>query len=119
MVISSYKNLTVWAKSMELAKKIYKTTEGLPKEEVYGLSAQMRRAAISIPSNIAEGSKRKDLPEYLHFLRISAGSAAELETQILIVKSIYPKIDAIEILKLNEQIQKMLYGLISKLKEKL
>ncbi len=115
MKTNSYKDLIVWQKSIDLVQEIYKTTGKLPREEIYGLSIQMRRAAVSIPSNIAEGSKRKDLPEYLQFLRIADGSAAELETQVIILKRLYLNLDCIKIGKLLGEIQKMLNSLISKL----
>lgn len=78
-----YQELTVWQKSIDLVEKVYKLTKEFPKDEVFGLISQMRRAAISIPSKIAEGSRRKTL-EDKQFLRISFGSASELETQIII-----------------------------------
>ena len=90
----------------------------LPRDEVYGLTSQMRRAAVSIPSNIAEGHQRKNLREYLQFLRISYGSAAELETQLLISKEIYTKIDFSESESLLKEVQKMLNVLIQKLELK-
>ena len=79
-----YKELTVWKKSMELVKEVYMLTKKLPKEETYGLSDQMRRAAVSIPSNIAEGNGRKNDTEYARFLNIARGSECELETQLYI-----------------------------------
>ena len=87
-MIKSYKDLTVWQKSIELVTLIYKLTKLFPKEEIYGITNQMRRAAVSIPSNIAEGSSRKHRQEYLQFVRIAFGSGAELETQITISKKL-------------------------------
>lgn len=86
MKTNSYKDLMVWQKSMDLVEEIYLLTAGFPKEEIYGLTSQMRRSAISIPSNIAEGQRRRNIKEFLQFLRIAYGSASELETQILICK---------------------------------
>jgi four helix bundle protein len=77
-----YRKLTVWHKAMELVVLIYKLTEDFPHREQYGLSSQMRRAAVSIPSNIAEGRRRGSEKELAHYLSISFGSGAELETQI-------------------------------------
>lgn len=114
-MIASYKELIVWQKAMDLVERIYRVTSNLPKEEVYGLSIQMRRAVVSIPLNIAEGSRRKDLPEYLHFLRIAATSAAELETQLLIAQRLYGYIDYKKAGRLLEEIQKMLYVLLKNL----
>ncbi len=119
--VNSYKDLKVWKKAMELVTEIYRLTEKFPKSETYGLSSQMRRAAVAIPSNIAEGQKRGHSKEFLRFLYISYGSGAELETQIEICKNLdklrnldYSKVD-----KPLEEVMKMLNGLISTLKKKL
>lgn len=85
----SYKDLIVWQKAIDLVVAIYKLTNLFPKEELYGLTSQIRRAAVSIPSNIAEGRHRGSKNDYLHFLRISYGSVAELETQLEIAKRLY------------------------------
>jgi four helix bundle protein len=82
--ITSYRDLFVYQKSFELCIKVYKCTEGFPKSELYGLTGQMRRAAVSIPSNIAEGHQRRGRKEFLQFLSVARGSCAELETQISI-----------------------------------
>ena len=118
MKLKSYKELSVWQKAVDLVQEIYTQTNQFPKEDLYGLTNQMRRAAVSIPSNIAEGSRRKDLPEYMQFLRIANGSSAELETQLIISKRIYPQVDCARSLLLIEEIQKMLNSLISRLQEK-
>lgn len=81
-----YKDLIAWKKAMDLADLVYDFTEDFPKREIYSLTDQMRRAAVSIPSNIAEGQARHSNREFLHFLRNSRGSLAELETQILIAQ---------------------------------
>ena len=83
-MIKDHKDLIVWQKAMELVTEVYKMVKLLPKEETYALSDQMRRAAVSIPSNIAEGYSRKTDKELLQFLYIARGSKAELETQISI-----------------------------------
>ncbi|MBI5306407.1 four helix bundle protein [Candidatus Wolfebacteria bacterium] len=114
-MLNSYKDLIVWQKSIQLVEEVYILTNKFPKDEQYGLSIQMRRAAISIPSNIAEGSRRKDLPEYLQFLRISDASSAELETQIIISKKLYFNLNYQKVDSLLEEIQKMLNVLIQKL----
>ena len=114
----SHKQLTVWQKSINLVENVYILTSKFPKTEIYGLASQMRRAAISIPSNIAEGQKRKNLPEYLQFLRIANGSAAELETQIIIAKRLYPELNYEIVKALTEEVQKMLAVLIRTLQEK-
>jgi len=87
-MIQSYKDLKVWQKSIDLSVKIHEVTKRFPKEELYGLVSQMRRAAFSIASNIAEGYCRKHLGEYVRFLGIAYGSAAELETQLIIARRI-------------------------------
>jgi four helix bundle protein len=82
MSTNAFRNLLVWNKAMELVTQIYTTTKSFPKEELYGLVSQMRRCAVSIPSNIAEGKMRGSEPEFQRFLGIAFGSAGELETQI-------------------------------------
>lgn len=81
--MSSYKDLDVWKKSLQLTVLLYKLTKSFPKEEVYGLTSQIRRASVSIPSNISEGSKRGK-KEFVQFLKIAQGSTAETETQLLL-----------------------------------
>lgn len=85
--MQTFKDLDVWNKSMQLAGDVYRITQSFPKEELYGLSSQMRRAAVSVPSNIAEGSKRGK-KDFAHFIRIAQGSNAELETQFLIANDL-------------------------------
>ncbi len=115
--ISSYKDLVVWQKSFDLSLLIYKITSTFPKDESYGLISQMRRSAISIPSNVAEGSIRGSKKDFCHFLRIASGSLAELQTQIEISKSLnYIKIlDYNKTYNLSVEINKMIHGLIKKL----
>lgn len=88
MTTYGYKDLIVWQKAMEAVIKVYKFTQDFPTHEIYGLTAQMRRAAVSIPSNIAEGRRRGTDTEFRHFLRIAFGSLAELQTQMLISKQL-------------------------------
>jgi len=88
MKVKSYTDLLVWQKSIELVKEVYGITKTFPKVEVYGLTSQMRRAAVSIPSNIAEGFLRQHKPETIQFLYISLGSCGELHTQFLIAKEL-------------------------------
>ncbi len=83
-MIKSYKDLNVWKEAMDLVTDIYKKTKAFPREEVYGLTSQMRRAAVSVPSNIAEGHQRHTTAQFLQFLSIARGSLGELETQIMI-----------------------------------
>lgn len=118
MSLKSYKELTVWQKSILSVKEIYLSTNQLPKIEDYCLKSQMRRAAISIPSNIAEGYQRQGLGKYLRFLNISESSALELETQIIISKMIYSNIDYSKVDSLLKEIKSMLYVMIRNLKLK-
>jgi len=102
---------------MEIAELVYQTTRKLPKDELYSLTNQMRRAAVSIPSNIAEGQARHSTKEFIHFLRIAQGSKAELETQLLLCLRIghLTDSDTKEIMNLLQEIGKMLTTLIAKL----
>ncbi len=86
MAIKSYQDLIVWQKAMDLVQLVYKASKKTPDEERYLLTSQLRRSAISIPSNIAEGQARQSTAEFLNFLSIARGSRAELETQIFIAK---------------------------------
>lgn len=113
-MLKSYKDLIAWQKAVELVTVVYKATAQFPKEEIYGLSQQMRRAAVSIPSNIAEGQHRKNVKEFLQFLRIAYGSGAELETQIVIARNLYKGIEFDRSNLLLDEVQKMLSGLIKK-----
>lgn len=114
MAVQSFRELIVWQKSLDLAKEIYSLTGKLPQEELYGLTSQLRRCAVSIPSNIAEGSKRGTTKDFIQFLRIANGSAAELETQLLLVNDLY-RVDYIHAKELLDEVQKMLMMLIKKL----
>ena len=82
--IKSYQDLIVWQKAMDLVVLVYQATRLFPKEELYGLTSQVRRAVVSIPSNLAEGHARKSRAEFLNFVSIAQGSRAEVETQIMI-----------------------------------
>jgi len=86
--VNDFKKLRVWQKGIDLVKDIYSLTKSFPKEESYGLTSQMRRSAISIPSNIAERFKRYHAKEDIQFLNIALGSSAELETQLIISKEL-------------------------------
>jgi len=80
--IKSYRDLIIWQKSMSLVGEIYKSTKSFPSDEIYGLSSQLRRCAVSIPSNIAEGYGRNSTQDYIRFLNISTGAVYELQTQL-------------------------------------
>ena len=83
-MLKNFKELKVWQKSYQLCLDVYKVTKGFPKEEKYGLTSQIRRASVSIPSNIAEGYGRKTTPDYVRSLYVAYGSICELETQIML-----------------------------------
>ena len=116
MTSKHYKDLQVWQKSMDLVESIYILSGTLPKEEQFGLSSQLRRAATSIPSNIAEGYTRASTKDYIRFLSIARGSAAEIETQLEICKRLaYFTEQQIQIsLNLVNEISKMLTAMILK-----
>ncbi len=111
----SFRELIVWQKGIALAKATYIASAKLPTAEVYGLQSQMRRAAVGISSNIAEGSKRKTTKDFLQFLHIADGSAAELETQVIIATELYPRTDFSQIRVLLDEVQRMLSVLIRRL----
>ena len=115
--IFTYRDLIVWQKAMDLVTVIYEVTEEFPKEELYGLTSQMRRSAVSIPSNIAEGRRRGTKNDYVHFLRTAYGSSAKLETQIEIAKRL-PKTNHLDYKKaegLLNEVMRMLPAMIKKL----
>ena len=121
MKIKSYKDLDIWKRSIKLVEDMYRLTKSFPKEELYGLTSQMRRAAVSIPSNIAEGFTRLHDKEYKQFLYIALGSCSELSTQIIIASRLkYFDNNKIEQL-LNEidEICKMTMSLIKKINSNL
>ncbi len=118
--MATHRDLDAWKRSIELVVKIYKITEGFPKVEMYGITSQIRRAAVSIPSNIAEGAGRSSDKEFIHFLSIALGSLAEVDTQLIICcelkfisKEIY---NQFEIYIMN--IRKLILGLKRYLNEK-
>ncbi len=116
--IFTYQDLIVWQKSMDLVVAIYDLTEKFPQQEIYGLTSQMRRCCVSIPSNIAEGRRRGNKKDYRQFLLISYSSGAELETQIQIVKRLKfgINLDFIKVDCLLNEIMRMLNKIISTLK---
>ncbi|PIU57679.1 MAG: four helix bundle protein [Chloroflexi bacterium CG07_land_8_20_14_0_80_51_10] len=113
--LKTHKDLDVWKESMTLAKEVYRLTKSFPKEETFGLASQMRRAAVSIPSNIAEGAARNSDKEFIQFLHVSLGSLAELETQLLLSRELGFLKDEDTNGSL-EQIRRMLLGLIKYLR---
>ena len=116
----SYRDLVAWQKAMDLVNAIYEITALFPKEELYGLTSQLRRAAVSVPSNIAEGQGRRGPVELKHFLRQASGSLMELETQVMIAERLcYVTQDsAIGILGLSAEVGRLLHGLMNSLDKK-
>lgn len=118
--VKDYKDLFVWKKGIDVAELCYRLTQSFPKEEIYGLTSQIRRSAISISSNIAEGYGRRSTAEYVRFLNIAQGSCNELETQLIIAQRIgYCTSESIK--DINQEllsINRMLISLTNKLKEK-
>lgn len=118
MYIQSYKELIVWQKSVILVKEVYLATEKFPKSEIYGLTSQLRRAVISVPSNIAEGYGRRSKKEFSHFCAIAYGSALEVETQIILCKELNflkPE-DSRTLEEVLGEVLKMLNSMIAKIK---
>lgn len=115
---NSYKNLTTWQRSIELVTEIYKLTELYPKAEIYGLTSQTRRSAVSIPANIAEGWSRRYTKEYIQFLHVARGSATELETHLIIATklSFISVADSEKLQNEITEILKMLSATITSLK---
>lgn len=117
-MVQSFKDLAVWEKSIELCERIYSLSDHFPASEKYGLTSQIKKAAVSIPSNIAEGSSRQTTKEFIQFLYISNGSISEVETQLELAKR-FNYINNSDIpIDLIKQIRKMITNLIKALKAK-
>lgn len=116
--IKTYRDLIVWQKAMSFVTNIYKLTNEFPKEEIYALTSQIRRSAVSIPSNIAEGFGRNSKKEYVRFLQIAMASLFELQTQLQIAANLeyFTKELFEEFFELSREIERMLSSLIRKLK---
>lgn len=116
--VSSHRQLIVWQKSMTLVSLVYRASGHFPQEEKFGLTSQMRRAAVSIPSNIAEGRARNSRKDFVQFLHIALGSLAELETQLDISESLsyLKKADYTEVVEIATEVRKMLIAMILSLK---
>lgn len=111
--MNNYKDLKIWQKSVDLAVRVYEITKDFPKEEVYGLTSQMRRSAVSISSNIVEGAGRNSKKEFNNFLGISNGSSCELETQMIIAQrtNLIDQSVLMSVQQQIEEIQKMNWSL--------
>ncbi len=112
-VMNDFRKLSIWNRSIELATNTYKISSSFPKSEIYSLTSQMRRSAVSIGSNIAEGAGRQSNKEFAKYLRIAYGSACELETQVIIAKNLsyLTAINFSDFVKELHEIQKMIYSL--------
>jgi len=115
MVKRDYRDLMVWQKAMEMVTEIYRMTQAFPREEIYGLTSQIRRAAVSIPSNIAEGQGRLTRGEFRQFLGHAKGSLGELETQILIAQNLGYIQDPSPLLNRVSDVARLLNGLLNSL----
>ena len=113
-----HKQPDVWNESIKLVTEVYKITKSYPKEEIYGLTSQIRRAAISVPSNVAEGAARNSDKEFIRFLYTALGSLSEVETQIIISVELRYLSNPEELFKKITSVKKMLLGLIKYLKGK-
>jgi four helix bundle protein len=118
--IQSFRDLVVWQKSMDLVTEIYRLSRGFPKEEIFGLTSQIRRAAVSIPSNIAEGRGKSSKGEFQQFLHHSRGSLAEVETQIIIAQNLgYLSVEeTVKVIEMISEVGRLLHGLITSIKKK-
>lgn len=121
MLQRGYRDLQVWQKSMDFVDAVYVATKSFPKDELYGLTSQLRRSAVSVASNIAEGSSRSSTKEFIRFVEISYGSLAEAETQIYIAQRQKYIMDDLtnKLLEQAGEIGRMLNGLLSSLNKKL
>jgi len=118
--MAGYRDLKVWQLGVDISLQVYSITKEFPKDELYCLTSQVRRAAISIPSNIAEGHARKSQKEFRRFLNIAKGSLAELETQVIIANELgyLDQDNTNKLLLLADQLSRMLSGLINSLRKK-
>jgi four helix bundle protein len=117
MTVKHYQELIAWQKAMDLVEEVYRASRSFPREEIYGLTSQLRRAAVSIPSNIAEGQGRRTTADFLRHLSIAYGSLLELETQLLIATRLNYLVPqkCQEILKIAGEVGRILNGLMSSL----
>lgn len=115
--ICSFRDLKIWRNGLAITKEVYLLTKKFPREETFGLVSQMRRAAVSVPSNIAEGRSRSSRKDFSNFLRIAMGSLSELETQLLIAEDLYKDIKVSKIIELIHEEQRMTSGMIKKLQD--
>ncbi len=119
LTAQSFRELMVWKKAIQLTVKVYEVTRNFPREELYGLTSQIRRSAVSVPSNIAEGQGRLSTGEFRQFLSIARGSNFELQTQLEVVRALgfgnAAAIDEVE--SLSHEVGKMIYAILEKIKD--
>jgi four helix bundle protein len=119
-MVQSFRDLQVWQRSIQLSVAIYRLTQGFPREEIYGITSQMRRSAVSVPSNLAEGHGRLSSGEYRQFLGIARGSNFELQTQLEIARALgfgnSKLLDEAE--GFSHEIGKMIHGILEGIKDK-
>jgi len=115
MTKHDYKDLVVWQKAMEMVTEVYRITRQFPKEELYGLTSQLRRAAVSVPSDIAEGQSRLTRGEFRQFLGLAKGSLAEVDTQLLIARNLGYLADPSPVLERTAEVARLLNGLLNSL----
>jgi four helix bundle protein len=115
--MSTHKDLQVWQRAIELAVDCYRITDRFPRSELYGLTGQMRRAAVSIPSNVAEGHCRRTTKAYMNHVSISLGSAGELDTDIVLAERLQflSPANAVKLAAANDEVSRMLHGLFNAL----
>ncbi|WP_298162421.1 four helix bundle protein [Brevundimonas sp.] len=118
--VHHYRDLLVWQKALDWVERVYAATRPWPPEERFGLTSQLRRAAVSVPSNIAEGCSRRSTADFLRFLSIARGSLAEAETQLMLGRrlSYLEEVQLVPLLEAADEISRMLAGLIAKLEDR-
>ena len=114
----TFHDLIAWQKAMALSKLIYRVSQTMPDTEKFGLVTQMRRAAVSVASNIAEGNARQSLRDYVHFLTMARGSLAELETQLIIADELNMLAEPMPVMEILRETRRILQGLIDSLRRK-
>jgi four helix bundle protein len=120
MSVKDYRELIAWQKGMDLVEMVYRMTDAFPRKEVYGLTSQMRRAVVSIPSNIAEGQARSTTRDFLNFLSIAMGSLKEAETQVLISRRLgyLNELQTSQLLELTTEVGRVISGLTNSLRRR-
>jgi four helix bundle protein len=120
MAVKDYRELIAWQKAVDLVEAVYRATRSFPREEIYGLTSQIRRAVVSVPSNVAEGQARNSTADFLHFLSIARGSLKEVETQVIIARRLGYIDEKLErdLTSLTEEVSRLISGLIRSLRSK-